>query len=172
MKRPPVSSVAQYGRPLALRRVEIISDQVRFSFGSTWTMRPPQRTRAPVLSSSTASRGVIWLNSPCSGCGTVLQAASSTLARQAAANGRKFMLISPERGRKRRGSGTVFAQCPDQFVQFAPPLYTPGTVSVTPIGETRAERCQPRRAGAGRDDACCPVAGRLDRKSTRLNSRH
>src|SRR3546814_2920802 len=78
-------------------------------------MRPPQRTRAPVLSSSTASRGVIWLNSPCSGCGTVLQAASSTLARQAAANGRKFMLISPERGRKRRGSGTVFAQCPDQF---------------------------------------------------------
>src|SRR3546814_21183677 len=73
-------------------------------------------------------------------------------ARQAAANGRKFMLISPERGRKRRGSGTVFAQCPDQFVQFAPPLCTPGTVSVTPIGETRAERCQPRRAGAGRDD--------------------
>src|SRR3546814_10783617 len=66
------------------------------------------------------------------------------------------MLISPERGRKRRGSGTVFAQCPDQFVQFAPPLCTPGTVSVTPIGETRAERCQPRRAGAGRDDARCP----------------
>src|SRR3546814_4889362 len=90
-----------------------------------------------------------WSSDVCSsdlsGCGTVLQAASSTLARQAAANGRKFMLISPERGRKRRESGTVFAQCPDQFVQFAPPLCTPGTVSVTPIGETRAERCQPRR---------------------------
>src|SRR3546814_17625819 len=73
MKRPPVSSVAQYGRPLALRRVEITSKQVRFSFGSTCTMRPPQRTRAPVLSSSAAPRGVIWLNSPCSGCVTVLQ---------------------------------------------------------------------------------------------------
>src|SRR3546814_3842531 len=104
-----------------------------------------------------------WSSDVCSSDLTVLQAASSTLARQAAANGRKFMLISPERGRKRRGSGTVFAQCPDQFVQFAPPLCTPGTVSVTPIGETRAERCQPRRAGAGRDDARCPVAGRFVR---------
>src|SRR3546814_7547581 len=130
MKRPPVSSVVQYRRQLALRRVEVTSKQVRFSFGSTCTRRPPQRTREPVLASSAASREVIWLNSPCSGCGTVLQAASSTLARQAEANGRRFMLVSPERGRKRRASGTMSAQCPDQFIQFAPPLCTPGTVSV------------------------------------------
>src|SRR3546814_11141231 len=119
MKRPPVSSVAQYGRPLALRRVEIISKQVRFSFGSTCTMRPPQRTRAPVLSRPAASRGVLWLNSLCSGCGTVLQAASSTLARQAAANGRWFQLVYTERGRIRRAEGTWSAQCRDQLDQVA-----------------------------------------------------
>src|SRR5690606_38295983 len=170
MKRPPVSSAAQYGRPLELSLVEIISKQVRFSFGSTCTMRPPQRTRAPVLSSSAASRGVIWLNSPCSGWGTVLHAASSALARQAAANGRKSMLISPERGRKRRRSGTMPAQCPDQFVQLAPPLCTPGTVSVTPIGETRAERNQLRRAGAGVGHARRPVAGRFVRRAAQAEA--
>ena len=58
MNRPQVSSLAQYGRPLAFNLVEITSKQVRSGRGSVRMMRPPQRTLAPVWVPITASCAV------------------------------------------------------------------------------------------------------------------
>src|SRR6476469_4144011 len=86
MKRPPTSSVDHQGRPVTSRLVDSISKQVRFSPGSTATIRPPQRTGAPAIAWSTAWRGVIWVYWPCRGTGGCdAQAATRVVASANAA---------------------------------------------------------------------------------------
>src|SRR5688572_6130566 len=123
-------------------------------------MRPPQRTGAPVTSLAAASRGVIGLNSPCSGCGAVTQAASIIVPRASRAI-RRFIGVLQESFRLAivaiAGRRAMRTQRLGQGAGRASPRLA---VSVTPIAETVAEDPQlAGQFGPGSGNALHPATG-------------